>query len=105
MRRVRGMTRYYIELNKVMLNPLKGPETAWLASMVNIAIYAIVLICHEEQRLLGIVLLAGTLVNGGYLIRSALKKWCDLHVRLAIYEEIVQIADQELGTPVEKGLS
>ncbi|HBG04059.1 MAG: hypothetical protein A2075_22365 [Geobacteraceae bacterium GWC2_58_44] len=96
MRRVRGMTRYYIDLAKVMQNPLKGPEIAWFASMVNIAIYAAVLISIEEQRLLGIALLSGTLVNACYLVRSAAKKWCDLHVMLAIYEEIVQIADREL---------
>ena len=96
MRRVRGLTHYYIELNKVLLNPLKGPETAWLASMVNIAVYAAVLISVEEQRQLGIVLLSGALVNAGYLIRNALKKWCDLHVMLAIYNEIIQIADHEL---------
>ena len=96
MRRVRGMTRYYIDLTRVMLNPFKGPEIAWLASMVNIAIYAAVLISIDEQRPLGIALLSGTLVNAGYLIRNAAKKWCDLHVMLAIYDEIVQIADQEL---------
>jgi len=96
MRRVRSLTRYYIDLTKVMLNPFKGPEIAWLASMVNIAIYAAVLISVEEQRTLGIALLSGTLVNGCYLIRSVTKKWCDLHVMLAIYDEIVQIADQEL---------
>jgi hypothetical protein len=96
MRRVRGLTRYYIDLTKVMLNPFKGPEVAWLASMVNIAIYAGVLISIEEQRTLGIALLSGTLVNALYLIRSAAKKWCDLHVMLAIYDELVQIADHEL---------
>ncbi|GAW67207.1 hypothetical protein GPEL0_01f2911 [Geoanaerobacter pelophilus] len=96
MRRVRGMTRYYIDLTKVMLNPFKGPEIAWLASMINIAIYGAVLISVEEQRMLGIALLSGTLANGLYLVRSVLKKWCDLHVKLAIYDEIVQIADSEL---------
>ena len=96
MRRVRGLTRYYIDLTKVMLNPFKGPEMAWLASMVNIAIYAAVLISLEEQRLLGIALLSGALVNACYLIRYVVKKWCDLHVKLAIYDEIVQIADHEL---------
>ncbi|QXE92928.1 GSU0071 family protein [Geomonas subterranea] len=98
MRRVRGMTRYYIDLTKVMLNPFKGPEMAWLFSMINIAAYACFLISVEEQRPLGIALLAGTLVNGGYLIHNMTKKWCDLHVMLAIYDEIVQIADHELET-------
>jgi hypothetical protein len=96
MRRVRGLTRYYIDLTKVMLNPLKGPEVAWLASMVNIGIYAAVLISIDEQRTLGITLLSGTLVNACYLIRNATKKWCDLHVMLAIYDELVQLADHEL---------
>ena len=97
MRRVRGLTHYYIDLTRVMLNPFKGPEIAWLAAMVNIAIYGAVLIALEEQRLLGIALLSGTLVNGGYLIRSAVNKWCDLHVKLAIYNELMQITDHELA--------
>jgi hypothetical protein len=96
MRRVRGMTRYYIDLTKVMINPLKGPEIAWLFSMVNIAVYAGILISLEDQRLLGIALLSGTIVNAGYLIRNGVRKWCDLHVMLAIYDEIVQITDHEL---------
>lgn len=95
-RRVRGMTRYYIDLTKVMLNPFKGPEIAWLAAMVNIAIYGAVLISIDEQRTLGIALLSGTLANGMYLVRNVLKKWCDMHVLLAIYDEIVQIAEREL---------
>jgi len=96
MRRVRGMTRYYIDLAKVMQNPFKGPEIAWLASMINIAIYAAVLISIEEQRLLGIALLSGTLVNACYLVRCAVNKWCDLNVMLAIYDELVELADHEL---------
>lgn len=98
MRRVRGMSRYYIDLTKVMLNPFKGPEIAWLFSMVNIAIYACFLISVEEQRMLGIALLSGTLVNGAYLILNMTRKWCDMHVMMAIYDEIVQIADRELET-------
>jgi len=100
MRRIRGMTRYYIDLTKVTLNPFKGPEMAWLASMVNIAIYALVLISLEEQRLLGIMLLSGALVNGWYLLHCAAKKWCDLHVMVAIYSEIVQITEHELESLV-----
>ena len=96
MRRIRGMTRYYIDLNKVTQNPLRGPELAWLGSMLNIALYALVLITLEDQRPLGIMLLSGALVNACYLLRSAATKWCELHVKLAIYLEIVQITEREL---------
>jgi hypothetical protein len=96
MRRIRGMTRYYIDLTKVTLNPFKGPEMAWFASILNIAVYALVLISLEEQRMLGIVLLSGALVNACYLVRRAAAKWCELHVMVAIYLEIVQITENEL---------
>ena len=96
MRRVRSMTRYYIDLNKVMQNPFKGPEIAWLATMVNMAIYGGVLTSIDEQRILGILLLSGTLVYASYLLRIVVKKWCDLNVKLAIYEELIQITDTEL---------
>jgi hypothetical protein len=96
MRRICGMTRYYIDLTKVTQNPFKGPEVAWLGSMLSIAIYALVLISLEEQRPLGIVLLSGVLVNACYLIRRVANKWCELHVMVAIYLEIVQITEHEL---------
>lgn len=100
MRRIRGMTRYYIDLTRVTLNPFKGPEVAWLGTMVSILIYALVLISMEEQRSLGIVLLSGVLVNLCYLIRRVAAKWCELHVMVAIYLEIVQITEHELETLV-----
>lgn len=96
MRRVRGLTRYYIDLTKVMVNPFKGPEIAWLASMVFMAMYAALLISIDEERILGFALLSGTMVNACYLILSGIRKWCKLHVMLAIYDEIVQIIDSEL---------
>lgn len=96
LRKVQGMARYYIDLAKVTVNPLKGPELAWFASMVCVAVYACFLISIEEQRGLGIGLLSGTLANAYYLVRSAAKKWCDLHVMIAIYCEIVQVVDSEL---------
>jgi hypothetical protein len=99
-RRIRGMTRYYIDLTKVTQNPFKGPDVAWLGSMVSIAIYALVLISMEEQRPLGIVLLAGVLVNACYLVRRIAAKWCELNVMVAIYNEIVQITEHELESLV-----
>ena len=96
MRRIRGMTGYYIDLTRVTLNPFKGPEMAWFFSIVNIAIYALVLISLTEQKLLGILLLSGALVNASYLIRNAAAKWCELHVMVAIYLELVQITEHEL---------
>ena len=94
------MTRYYIDLTKVTVNPFKGPEVAWFGAIVNIAIYALVLISLEEQRPLGIVLLSGVLVNACYLIRRVAAKWCELNVMVAIYLEIVQITEQELESLV-----
>jgi hypothetical protein len=96
MRRIRGMTRYYIDLTKVTQNPFKGPEIAWLGTMLAIAVYAMVLLTMDEQRTLGIWLLSGVLVNACYLIRRVANKWCELHVMVAIYLEIVQITEREL---------
>ena len=41
LKRVRGLSRYYVDYLKVMHNPFKGPELAWLASMLTVAIYAL----------------------------------------------------------------
>jgi hypothetical protein len=97
LKKVGGLSRYYIDYLRVMQNPLKGPEIAWLASMLAIAIYAVILMTTEEEQTLGIFLLAGTLVNGWALVCAVARKWCDVSVMIAIYREIAQIVESELG--------
>ncbi|GFO60767.1 hypothetical protein GMST_30920 [Geomonas silvestris] len=96
LQRICGMTRYYIDLATVTRNPFKGPEIAWLGTMLCLAAYAVMLISMEEQRTLGILLLSGVMVNACYLMRRVAAKWCELHVMVAIYDEIVQITEHEL---------
>ncbi|SNB47771.1 GSU0071 family protein [Geobacter sp. DSM 9736] len=96
--KVRGLTRYYIDYLKVMENPFKGPEVAWFASMVTIAVYSIVLMATEGERTLGICLLAGTLANAWFLLSTVAKKWCDIGVMIAIYREIVELTDKEMAS-------
>jgi hypothetical protein len=97
LKKVGGLSRYYIDYLNVMQNPFKGPELAWLASMLTIAAYAVILMTSDDERTLGIFLLVGTLVNGFSLVCAAARKWCDTSVMIAIYREIAQIAETELG--------
>ena len=97
MKKVRGLTRYYIHFLTVMENPFKGPEFAWFFSMVTVAIYGIILICNDESRSLGIGLVAGTLVFASTLIREVLRNWCQIGVMIAIYRELVQLTEQEVA--------
>jgi hypothetical protein len=97
LKKVGGLAKYYINFLKVMENPLKGPEMAWLASMVTVAIYAIILICDTDSRLLGIGLLAGTLVFAGSLILEVVRNWCRIGVTIAIYRELVQLTEREMA--------
>jgi hypothetical protein len=97
MKKVGGLSRYYIDFLKVMENPFKGPEFAWLASMISVAIYAGMLMTTDDERPLGIFLLAGTLVNGISLIVAVAKNWCETGVMIAIYREIVQMIESEVG--------
>lgn len=96
LRKVRGLTRYYIDFLKLMENPFKGPELAWLASMVVVGIYSCYLMDVEESRMVGIFVFAGTLVHAWSLVCMTAKKWRDIGVMIAIYREIVQIVDSEL---------
>lgn len=98
LKKVGGLSRYYIDFLKVMENPFRGPEMAWLASMLTIALYACYLMTSEESRSLGICLLSGTLVNGWFLVSALLKKWCETGVMIAIYREIVEIIENEAGS-------
>jgi hypothetical protein len=93
-----GLSRYYINYLKVMQNPLKGPECAWFASMLAIAIYAVMLMTTDDELQLGVFLLVGTVINAGSLICNTTKKWCDMGVMIAIYRELAQIAEAELGS-------
>ena len=94
-----SLCRYYINYLKVMQNPFKGPEFAWLASMVTVAVYSVILLTSEEDRTLGIFLFVGTVINAWSLIAAAAKKWCDIGVMIAIYREIAQLIERELASP------
>ena len=95
MKKVGGLTRYYIDFLKVTGNPLKGPEMAWLASMITVAVYACALITTDDELPLGIFLLAGTIVHAVNLICHIARTWCETGVMIAIYREIVQLIDNE----------
>lgn len=96
MKKVGSLSRYYIDYLKVMHNPFKGPEFAWLITMLTVASYACILMFDDDQRLLGICLFAGTVVHGGGLIVALIRKWCETGVMIAIYREIVQLVESEL---------
>ena len=97
--KVRGLSRYYIDFLRLMKNPFKGPELAWLASMATVAGYAVYLLSVDEERLLGFGLLAGTLVFASSLVRAVIRNWCQLDVMIAIYRELAQLAEHELESP------
>ena len=96
LKKVSSLTRYYIDFLRVMENPFKGPEMAWFGSMLAIAIYSIVLMATEEDKLLGICLFSGTIVNAWFLMSAVARKWCDVGVMIAIYREIVEITEKEM---------
>lgn len=96
MLKVSGLARYYIEFLKDMENPFKGPELAWFAVMLVVGIYGFVLMAAEDSRLLGILLLAGTLVHAWSLLCMVMRKMREIGLRIAIYREIVQIVEKEI---------
>jgi hypothetical protein len=99
MKKVGGLSRYYMDFLNVMENPFRGPELAWLASMIVVGIYSCYLLTSEDSRLTGIMVFSGTLVHGWALLRMACQKWREIGVMIAIYREIAEIADQEAATP------
>lgn len=90
------MVRYYIDFFRVMINPLKGPELAFFATAVSMAIFGGLMTIDPEEQNLGFFLLSGALVHGWNIISVVLKKWCDLSVLIAIYREILSLAEGEL---------
>lgn len=100
MKKVGGLSRYYISFLRVMENPFKGPEFAWFSSMLTIGIFSCYLIGTDDFSVLGIVMLAGTLVHAWSLLKMVAKKWLDIGVMIAIYNEIVELVENEIKAAV-----
>ncbi|RNC72185.1 MAG: hypothetical protein ED859_02275 [Desulfuromonadales bacterium] len=98
LKKVRGMTRYYVDFLTLMENPFKGPELAWFASMVIVGVVSGFMMGEEDTRLAGIFIFSGTLVHACSLIKMAAKKWRDIGVMIAIYREIIEIVEREAKT-------
>lgn len=90
------MIRYYIGYFRVMVNPFKGPELAFFATAVALAVFGCMMLSQPEEQLPGIFILSGALVNGGSIISRVIRKWCDLNVLIAIYRELLILAEKEL---------
>lgn len=90
------MIRYYIDLFRVMINPLKGPELAFFATAIALAVFGCLMLQEPEEQLPGIFVLSGALVNGWSIIQRVIKRWCDLGVLIAIYRELLALAEKEL---------
>ncbi len=98
MKRTNSLTRYYIHLTKVLENPFRGREMAFLASMLVVAVFSIWLMHDEDTQLAGICILSGTIVNGWTLLKHIANKWRESGVMIAIYEEIAALAENEAAT-------
>jgi len=100
MKKAGGLCRYYIDYLRVMENPFRGPEMWWLAKMVLVGIYSCYLMELEDERLLGIMVFSGTVVHFCVLVHAVVKKWSETGVMIAIYREIAEIAENEVGGAV-----
>jgi uncharacterized protein with NRDE domain len=90
------MVRYYINFFRLMVNPFKGPELAFFAAAVAMAVFGVLMLKEPEEQLPGIFILSGAMVNGWAIIRMVVRKWCDLNVLIAIYRELLNLAEKEL---------
>jgi hypothetical protein len=99
MRHVTGLTRYYIDVTKVLDNPFRGIEMAFLSTMLVVAIVSCFLIGNETTRLCGICVFSGTVVHGIALLRHIAHKWLESDVMIAMYEEIVALVERETTIP------
>jgi hypothetical protein len=95
MRHVTGLTRYYIDVTKVFVNPFRGIEMAFLLTMLVVAIVSCFLMYDETTRLSGICVFSGTVVHGFALLRHMAQKWLESDVMIAMYEEIVALVERE----------
>lgn len=92
-----GMIRYYIGFFRLMVNPFKGPELAFFATAMALAVFGCLMLNEPNEQLPGIFVLSGALVNGWAIISRVIRKWCDLNVLIAIYKELLILAEKELN--------
>ncbi len=95
-----GLARLYIKHLKGMENSVKWPELAWFSAMSAVGIYGCAQMGREDSRLLGIVLISGALVHACSLFGMIIRKMREIGLRIALYREIVQIVEKELGSLV-----
>lgn len=90
------MIQYNISLIRVMVNPLKAPEFAFLITAVAVAVFGCLMLNEPEEQLPGIFILSGALVNGISIFSRMIRKWCDLNVMIAIYRQLLALTEKEL---------
>jgi hypothetical protein len=95
-RKTRGLATYYVHYFKFLENPFKGPEFAWFASMLTVAIYGVFMMFDEDMQLPGICIISGTIVHGLALLKMVADKWREAGVMAAIYRELVELSELEL---------
>lgn len=95
LRRVRGLSSYYMDFCSVMKNPLKGPEIAWLAALMSVGFFGCLLLTVDEYRFHGILLAVAVPANIWNLLKAVLRKRCEMGVLAAIYAEIADLAERE----------
>ncbi len=98
--KVGGLARCYIRHLRKMEKSFKWPEMAWFAVMAAMGIYAYSLTTTEESQLLGIVLMAGTLVHACSLFYMVTRKMREIGLRIVLYREILQIVEMELNAMI-----
>lgn len=90
------LIRYYIGYFRLLVNPFKGPDLAFFATAVAMAVFGFLLLNEPEEQLPGIMVLSGALVNGWMIVSRVIKNWCDLNVLIAVYRELLSLAEKEL---------
>ena len=93
MKKTRGLVSYYIDFLKVLENPWRGPQVGWLSLMVLVFSLGIYLITDADLRIAGIFIITGTLVNGISLYRAVINKWVETAIKIALYQEIIELID------------
>jgi hypothetical protein len=96
--KTRGLAMYYVHYFKFLENPFKGPEFAWLISMLIVGVPGVFMLLDENLRLPGIFLISGTIVHALALVQLVAKKWREAGVMAAIYYELVELSETELQT-------
>jgi hypothetical protein len=97
LKHTRSMLVYYINSLSLFDNPFKNTQVCWLLFMFGWFWFCLYMIADENRCLLGVINCTGTVIFGRSLWKIVWTRWLETSLRIAYYEEVIDLIDSHLS--------